>query len=377
MRYRVPFNRLVGVNFMDLGRLAGEVTATTGVELTPRDVERVIASVARSSHFWEILGLARVPYPAAAETIRLLQDQGLVQVDGTGAILLTAEGQAFVKVHALDPGQDFTCPGCGGRGLDLGKLKSGMQEFEELAKGRPEALLKYDQGHLTTASVMARVALMAERGDLAGKRLLVLGDDDLLGLAAALTGLPQEVVVLEVDDRLVHYINDQAAKSGLPVKAHKYDFKDQLPDRWVKYFDTFNADPPETLEALKVCLTRGLCGLAGAGCAGYFGLTRTEASLKKWHLFQAMLLAEFKVAITDIIDNFNHYANWGYLLESIGDDYPFAQVAPKLNWFKSSMYRIEMVSGFEGVENKPMSCELYLDEEALIYHPRNHGGTNG
>lgn len=110
MRYRVPFNRLVGVNFMDLGRLAGEVTATTGVELTPRDVERVIASVARSSHFWEILGLARVPYPAAAETIRLLQDQGLVQVDGTGAILLTAEGQAFVKVHALDPGQGFHLP---------------------------------------------------------------------------------------------------------------------------------------------------------------------------------------------------------------------------------------------------------------------------
>lgn len=354
---------------MDVRQLSEVVTEKTKVNTTARDVEKVISGLASSSHFWEIVCATQKPFSVVAEIIGALKEKGLVIVDQEGEITLTPQGQEFLKENFIAPRRDYTCPACEGRGIGLGKIKEWMQKFDELTVDRPKAIIDYDQGYITTASVMARVALMTERGDLEGKKLLVLGDDDLLSLAAGLTGMPKEIVVLEIDDRLVNYINEKASMLSVPVKALKYDFRDKLPEQYVGYFDTFNTDPPETIEALEVCMTRGLSSLWGEGCAGYFGLTRTEASLKKWSQFQQMLLSKFKVAITDIIDNFNHYVNWDYLLGSIRDDYSFVQVKPKLNWYRSSMYRIETVSGFEKIENKPMPCELYVDEEALIYKP--------
>lgn len=365
----------MGVMLLEIVQLKEEVAAKTKVELTSRDVERVISCLANSSHFWEIVCIAQRPFAVVAEIISALKERGLVKVDPTGAISVTEEGQKFLKQNSIAPKRDYTCSGCEGRGIDLGKISQWIREFDNLTQGRPEPIVTYDQGYITTATVMSRVALMAERGDLEDKKLLVLGDDDLLSLAAGLTGMPKEIVVLEIDDRLVNYINDKAQKLEVPVRAFKYDFREKLPDQFVGYFDTFNTDPPETIEALEVCMTRGLSGLKGEGCAGYFGLTRTEASLKKWNLFQMMLVSKFKVAITDIIDNFNHYVNWDYLLGSIRDDYNFVQVKPKLNWYRSSMYRIETVSGFAKIENKPMPCELYVDEEALVYKP-GQGGTS-
>nr|PZN04824.1 MAG: putative methyltransferase [Bacillota bacterium] len=354
---------------MDVRQISEEVTARTKVDTTARDVEKVISCLSSSSHFWEIVCNAQKPFSVVAEIINALWERGFVSIEPNGEIAITQKGQEFIKEVSIAPRRDFTCPSCDGRGIAMDKIREWMQKFDELTVDRPKAIADYDQGYITTPTVMARVALMAERGDLEGKRLLVLGDDDLLSLAAAITKMPREIVVLEIDERLVDYINDRAQKLNLPVKAFKYDFRDSLPDQFVGSFDTFNTDPPETMEALEVCMTRGLSALSGEGCAGYFGLTRTESSLKKWNEFQQMLLSKFRVAITDIIDNFNHYVNWDYLLGSIRDDYSFIQVKPRLNWYRSSMYRIETVSGFGRIENKPMPCELYVDEEALIYKP--------
>ncbi|ADL08381.1 bis-aminopropyl spermidine synthase family protein [Thermosediminibacter oceani] len=354
---------------MDIKGIAEEVCKKTGVETTGRDVEKVLSGLTSSSHFWEVVCTAREPFSVVAEVVEVLKRTRLVKVDEQGDIYFTPEGMKFLKSRGITPRKDYTCPACEGRGIGLEKLKELVQKFDEVTADRPKAIIDYDQGFVTTRTVVSRIALMADRGDLEGKKLLVLGDDDLVSIAAGLSGMPAEVVVMEIDDRLVEYINDKATKLGLPVKAIKYDFREKLPDEYVGYFDTFTTDPPETLEALEVCMGRGLTGLSGEGCAGYFGLTRTEASLKKWNLFQQMLVDKFKVAITDIIDDFNHYVNWDYLLGSIRDDYSFVQVKPRLNWYRSSMYRIETLSGFKGMENKSMPCELYIDQEALIYRP--------
>jgi len=41
-----------------------------------------------------------------------------------------------------------------------------------------------------------------------------VGDDDLTSLALGITGLPRKVKVLEVDKRLVEYINKKAESLG-------------------------------------------------------------------------------------------------------------------------------------------------------------------
>ena len=356
---------------MDLQLISQRVYQRTKVETTVRDVEKVMSGLARTSHFWEIVCTSQKPFNVVAEIIEDMRSRGLVDIGEDGDIALTPEGKAFLSNHKIFAHRDYACPTCQGRGIWKEELKELARRFDEVTADRPEAIVDYDQGYITTSTVVSRVALIAERGDLEGKKLLVLGDDDLFSIAAGLSGLPEEVVVLEIDDRLVEYINKKAGALGLPVKAEKYDFRDKLPERYVGRFDTFNTDPPETIEGLEVCMTRGLTGLVGEGCAGYFGLTRTESSLKKWNLFQRLLVNKFDVAITDIIHEFNHYVNWDYLLESIRDDYKFVQVKPRLNWYRSSMYRIELLGGTKRLENRPMPCELYIDEEALIYKPEN------
>lgn len=353
---------------MDLKEeIAREVARETGIETTKRDIEEILSSLLVTSHFWEVVMLSRQPFNVVSSTIDFLARKGWVETEGDGSLALTPTGKKVVEGQGIVPRQVHRCFNCDGRGVGLDKLQELVRRFKEVATHRPEPILQYDQGYVTPETTVSRIALMLDRGDLEGKRLLVLGDDDLVSLAAGLSGFPREVVVLEIDDRLLDFINEVARREGLPVIARKYDFRDKLPEEYVGYFDTFITDPPETLEALEICLGRGLVGLSGPGGAGYFGLTHAESSLSKWNRVQQLLVGKFGVVITDIIEDFNHYVNWDYLLPSIKSDLPFVQVQPRSNWYRSAMYRIQVLEKTVAFRNEPASCELYVDEEALIY----------
>lgn len=347
--------------------IARKVAEETGIKTTKRDVEDILSSLLVTPHFWEVVQLARQPFNVVSSVLALLTRRGWAETNGDGSVVLTPTGKNVVEKQGITPRLVHRCSNCDGRGVGLEKARELVIRFKELAAPRPEPILQYDQGYVTPETTVSRVVLMADRGDLEGKRLLVLGDDDLVSLAAGLSGLPREVVVLEIDDRLVDFINEVARRQDLPVIARKYDFRNKLPEEYVGYFDTFITDPPETLEALEVCLGRGLISLSGQGCAGYFGLTHAESSLSKWNKVQQLLVSKFGVVITDIIEDFNHYVNWDYLLPSIKSDLPFVQVQPRSNWYRSAMYRIQVLKRPAGLRNEPAACELYVDEEALIY----------
>lgn len=347
--------------------LAREVSAETGIEVTGRDIEEILSGLLVTPHFWEVIWLARLPFSVVARTINLLVRKNLAEVAKEGGVHFTPYGREIVWRQGIRPRRMYTCRTCEGRGVALRGLEDLLHRFEQITLDRPQPIMEYDQGFVTPETTVSRIALMANRGDLEGKRLLVLGDDDLVSLAAGLSGMPQEVVVLEIDTRLIEFINTVAGKENLPVTARRYDFRHRLPEEYVGRFDTFITDPPETLEALEVCLGRGLTGLKGEGCAGYFGLTHAESSYRKWNLLQQLLVGKFQVAITDIIEDFNHYVNWDYLLPSLKTDFSFVKVEPRLNWYRSAMYRIQTLARIEGLNNEPADCELYVDQEALIY----------
>jgi len=353
---------------MDLKEeIAREVARETGIETSKRDIEEILSSLLVTSHFWEVVMLARQPFNVVSSAVDFLARKGWVETKEDGSLALTLAGKKVVEEQGIAPRQIHRCFHCHGRGVGLENLRELLRRFKEVTALRPEPILQYDQGYVTPETTVSRIALMLDRGDLEGKRLLVLGDDDLVSLAAGLSGFPREVVVLEIDDRLLDFINEVARKEGLPVVARKYDFRDKLPEEYVGHFDTFITDPPETLEALEICLGRGLVGLSGSGGAGYFGLTHAESSLSKWNKVQQLLVGKFGVVITDIIEDFNHYVNWDYLLPSIKSDLPFVQVEPRSNWYRSAMYRIQVLEKPVAFRNEPASCELYVDEEALIY----------
>ncbi|WAM33493.1 bis-aminopropyl spermidine synthase family protein [Caldicellulosiruptor morganii] len=342
------------------------VKSRTKVNVNERDIEKVIAALNSTNHFWEVIFLSQKPFAVVRETINYLISIDFVKSDENGNLQLTQKGKEFVKQNNIPAVKNYTCQYCEGRGIVFTEIKDAYEKFKQIVKTRPEAIVEYDQGYVTEETAFSRIAMMIKKGDLVKKRLIVFGDDDLVSIAAALTELPAEVVVLEIDKRLVDFINQAAKEYNLNLKAIEYDFRNKLPDEFVKSFDTFTIDPPETIEALDVCFTRTMSSLKGAGGAGYFGLTNIEASLSKWHEFQKLLLNKFNAVITDIIENFNHYVNWNYLLPSLESNLDFVNVQPRLNWYTSSMYRIELVKDIE-IPNEYINCELYIDNEAILY----------
>ncbi|WP_026487190.1 bis-aminopropyl spermidine synthase family protein [Caldanaerobius polysaccharolyticus] len=347
--------------------IAQKVKERTGVNTTVRDIENIMSALCCTGDFYELIRLSNEPFVVVVETLEVLIDEKLVELTDRGYLAISQRGREFVKNHNIKPISDHICSNCGGRGIQLGDFKSLLLKFKEITCGRPVPVAEYDQGYVTEETAVARIALMADRGDLDGKDIIILGDDDLVSIAAALSGLPARVTVLEVDERIVRFIDDVALKYNLPIETRIYDLSKKLPDEYVGKFDTFITDPPDTLEALKLFVKRGIASLKGVRCAGYFGVTSAEASFNKWYELQAALLAECHVVITDIIHNFNHYMNWDYLPENFKGRLPFLKQRPSNIWYCSSMYRVETV-GIPDTANDDVSDtrQLYVDRESIV-----------
>src|SRR5262249_4347454 len=78
------------------------------------------------------------------------------------------------------------CPCCAGLGLVVPEAAAALTEtLERAALGVPAVKLELDQTHCTADTKLRRVLAMHETGALAGQRILLLGDDDLVSVALA------------------------------------------------------------------------------------------------------------------------------------------------------------------------------------------------
>lgn len=350
---------------IDISIVANQVARATSLLTSEADVERVLSATRSTSELWQIVDLSDRPFNVVVETIKQLRKEGLVDFDGP-RISLSAAGEELCDKRGILPRTLHRCSSCEGRGISLQAFDHALRRFVDMAGDRPVPIENFDQAYVTAETTLARVALMAERGDLAGKRLLVLGDDDLVGIAAALTGLPRLVVVLEVDDRLVDFIETKSKENNLRIEVLRHDLRLRLPEYLLGRFDCFFTDPPDTLPGLELFVARGLAALCGDGCAGYFGVTLVESSLRKWRDFQRALVNKFGVVVTDVNYDFSTYVNWDYLVGSVRDDIEPLRHKPTKPWYKSSLYRIETLSDSVKTNEDAEEEGLYTCRENLI-----------
>ncbi|HDN79572.1 MAG: putative methyltransferase [Chloroflexi bacterium] len=328
--------------------------------ITERDIRRILSALMTSDDIWEVIDLADVPVMALCEVWKALEEKGLVEVSDK-RVSLTAKGLELARSYKISPIRSFTCKLCEGRGITLAGLEKVEKRFKEIAKNRPEAIQDYDQGYILEDVTLLRVALMWQKGDLQGRELLVLGDDDLVSIAAGLTGVAARVTVLDIDDRLLEFIQDVSEQEKLGIEVIKHDLRYPLPENLQRAFDTFITDPTESLRGLKAFLGRSLSALKGPGSAGYFGLTRREASLQKWQAIQRFLL-ERGAVITDILDDFNAYVNWPYIETMCSWEFLPVKTIPKRVWYRSAQYRLELL-GEPGPDTEIYSGDIFFDEE--------------
>ncbi|SMO63321.1 hypothetical protein SAMN06269117_11538 [Balnearium lithotrophicum] len=345
-----------------LEQIASEAEKRTQVPAYPRSVEKVISAIMTSNNFWKIVDLSDEPLPLVAEILKLLKEHDLVIFEGN-QILLTEAGAELARRLGIEPFVSHKCPTCKGRGVIIDdSLREAYEKFLKIQENRPPAIHQFDQGYVTPENTFARVALADDRGDLRGKKVVVLGDDDLMSIALALSGLPKKVTILEIDERLVNFIKEVSDKYNLNIDARVHDLRQPLPEDVLGAYDTFFTDPPETVEAIKAFVGRGVATLKGPRCAGYFGVTRRESSADKWRRIQRVLI-DMGLVITDLIHNFNEYVNWDYYEEMRGWQLTPVKEPPKDIWYRSTQFRVETVRGFEGF-NEPIVGDIYNDAES-------------
>lgn len=323
--------------------------------------------------YWELMRAGQTQTHQVLEALQELLKHELVTYDGE-RFVITEAGRQQAEALGLDKVAEQRCEACAGRGIVLQPpFDRVLAEFKEIVAMRPKATPDFDQGYVTPETTVLRLALMAQRGDLAGRDLLLLGDDDLTGIAAALSGLPRRVCVLDVDERIVSFIRDVARDRGWNhVHAEVYDARHGLPSHLRGQFDVFFTDPVETVKGLLLFLSRCTEGLRGPGAAGYFGLSYLEASWRKWRKIQQGIL-DMGFAITDMLGAFQDYQ----LEDIVARGYPVARMAPvpvkepDCHFYVSTVYRLELAEEprplFSG--QVELGRDLYYDDEACVTLP--------
>ncbi|KAL6041308.1 N(4)-bis(aminopropyl)spermidine synthase [Balamuthia mandrillaris] len=320
---------------------------------------------------WKLLCLQDKTLQEFYEAVESLKQRGLIELTPEAKRLrLTKEGKDHLaQVAGENPSLfDFKCGKCEGKGYTVASDEAFLARYKKLLETRPLPTEQYDQTSITAEDAVIRVGFFHERGDLLNKDLLMIGDFDCLSIVAALTGLPRRVLVLDVDDRLIAYINQVAEETGTShiLKAEKFDVRQPLPESYRGSFDVFSCDPVETLEGIKLYLSRGVSGLRNSlsSCA-YIGLTTLEASRKKWYDIQKLLF-DMNLVVTDIRRNFNEYPDTG--LEEMHIIYEKLGCVPDCVWYWAALLRVECVGVpsplITGAYDDQQGPDIYLDDEA-------------
>ena len=317
---------------------------------------------------YEILYIQDASLPEIFELIKEMEKEGSVNIK-EGKLSLTRKGKEEASKKRAHYLGEIGCKSCEETGYIVeGFFEEVLEEYKEVCADRPEAVGEYDQGFISEEGVIKRLEFIYERGDLADTNIFVVGDDDLFSVSAALTGLPKRVVVIDIDERIIGFINKVAKEKNLRLEAFTYDVQKKLPERFRRKFDVFVTDPVETLPGLKLFLSRGASALNGKGCSAYFGITTLEASREKWFEIEKMLI-EMGFVITDIRRHFSIYPVDEKNFFRFQDRLPIVKKleAPvDFNWYNSAFFRIEAIAGPKPLIEGEMIIDekVYRDEES-------------
>ncbi len=344
----------------DLTKISAEVEKKTGVKTSPKAIEDIISAIKTSENFWQIVRFSQKPIPTVAETLKILKRLRYVDFKDDKVIPQEKLNQKYSNI--LPYSKELICPQCEGKGININSLGI-LEEFLEIHKYRPKPIQEYDQGNIDPASTVGRVALMKLRNDISGKKIIILGDDDLVGIALGLTMLPQDVLVLDIDKRLIDFTNKIAQEKKLPVRAEVFDLRKKLPDSLKGKFDVLVTDPPEAKKPFKIFIEKGIWSLKGPGSAGYIGMTLIDSSVSKWAELQKFVI-DAGAVITDIIRDFNKYEIWEYHTKTLA--WKLAPVKSQFDqpWYSSAIVRLELVKKPKVKNEILKEKDIYVDIES-------------
>jgi S-adenosylmethionine decarboxylase proenzyme len=206
--------------------------------------------------------------------------------------------------------------------LPKGKSIESLKQFEYLENylgilnERPQPEFGLDQAHATAKTVLKKVSYLLEKGDVEGRKIIFLGDDDAISLFVGLLGLAEEICVVDIDDRVLDFLSEKAQELSIKnFSTVRYDLRVGSPQDTINRFDVVLMDPPYTDPGLRLFLKRAkkilrtsieingsVHSIIGKKCYVSFGNKPPEKMLK----IQSSIL-DHGFIINEMIPDFNHY----------------------------------------------------------------------
>jgi hypothetical protein len=281
-----------------------DVAAAVGLAEGEAGVRAVVSALVRL----EPVAIRRIsrdvelPVPIVASICGELRKRRVVADERPAQ--LTAAGRQLFAAGAL-------------RLPDDGELRSLRRRLKEIADAAPAPAVALDQCHCTLETKLRRVLALHEADALVGRRILLLGDDDLTSVAICLfverfgsDASIAQLTVVDVDPALVEFVRGHLRDAPFPSTCVPHDLREPLPPALERAFDTVVTDPPYTAAAGRLFLSRAADALGGAGGGLFlsFGSRRPGVAFA---LQQAITESGF--AIRELVKDFNTYLGAGVL----------------------------------------------------------------
>jgi hypothetical protein len=191
-----------------------------------------------------------------------------------------------------------------------------LNEVKDLLENRPPAEFALDQSHADLSTVLKKTLYLIKKGDIEGRRIIFLGDDDVISLAVGLTKLANEITVVDIDNRVLSYLSNSASKLSITnFNVLNHDLRESIPEKIINKYDIAVMDPPYTNEGLRLFLKRAKQVLkskimidgknfpiVGKKCLLSFG----NKPPKVMQELQLSIL-DHGFIITEMLPDFNHY----------------------------------------------------------------------
>jgi N4-bis(aminopropyl)spermidine synthase len=293
-------------------KILQDVAEATSLREGVAGVEALLRAVHRneSGRLADVAREARLPIPIATAIRRELEKRGILMRQH--GLAFTAEGEQWMReTLGFNATLSIDVPVTPEARLTP-ELEQVVLAMEAHLAAAPQTDVTLDQAPCTAETSVRRAALLYRSGALEGRRIALLGDDDSVALSIGLFGrllagrqLPRRLVVFEIDERRVAFLEDAARSADLAVEIVRHDLREPFPTTLLGTFDSFETDPPYTIAGASLFVRRGVELLERGRGYGMlsFGHTSPPDRIK----LQAALTS-IGVATSALYPAFNRYA---------------------------------------------------------------------
>lgn len=224
--------------------------------------------------------------------------------------------------------------------IDSHELSKKYLEFFEPVitelHNRPSPEYRFDQSRSTPETVIKRALIMARNGDVEGKKIVLLGDDDGLSLVLSFLECTKEILVIDIDSRIIQYINDYAEDNNYltTLNAKLWDLREKFPKELLNKYDVFEMDPPYTVSGFKLFVNRAISLMdLNSDFRGYISFGN-KSPREKWVCQEYLNMNN--LVINEFISSFNRYIG-ATILGNTSNLYVVGSIPQKITKSESSI----------------------------------------